>query len=213
MTTRKTSASRAAERAGGRSAKASAASVKPRRAAAAAKAAKRAGARAKASPAKTPEAEVAQAAAAASEAVIEAERKTGEIIEQQVEAATHAGEEMAETAEKVSRLGVDAMDAVVRAGNVAATNAETVGENLMQFAQRRFEQDVNAAADLLACRSVPDWMAVQQNYLQGFFSDCVDQSAQLAEIGAKTASEVMTPFDEGMRAAFDAFNDLLRPRP
>jgi len=209
MPTKKTTAKKTtAKKTAPKAAAAKPAAAKP----AAAKAAKKPAPKA---PAATPVTMVpAESAAAAHQETFETVVKAGTqaaskgyeqmiaITQEQVE---KASETIFKRYDDAASLGQDNVDAYVKCGTVFAQGVESLGKELMSFAQISIEANVANAKALFGATTLREVIDLQTDFQRTRFDSLIAESAKLTELSMALANETFEPIQVRFNANVEKF--------
>jgi phasin family protein len=85
------------------------------------------------------------------------------------------------------------LDAVLETSNLLAQGCQEISNAWMGFAQQSLQTSVNAAKELMGCKSLQEAMELQTTYARSFFEDAVNEGSRLSEMSARVANEAFEP--------------------
>jgi hypothetical protein len=91
-----------------------------------------------------------------------------------------------------------------RTAQLLWSEGEAVGERMQEasrlwseLAQDALRQNVETAQDLMRCRSFPDLLAVQSEWVRRSFENFIGRGARLSELSTRIAVEAMSRLAQG----------------
>ncbi len=91
-------------------------------------------------------------------------------------------------------LGEDQTEALAQSALAAIHGLNAVGDELVSYNQRAYEEAVAAIHALGSARSLGDAWTIQAGYMQSAVNGYVAEMARLAELSQTTALSVLRPF-------------------
>lgn len=119
-------------------------------------------------------------------------------------AAKEQMEKLSNGIEKLTELGQENMDAVMKSSEVAAKAMEGFGSEVSAFSKKSFEDGVAAAQDFASSKNVTELFEKQTAFAKASFEAMVAQSTKFNDMFAASAKDVTKPLNDRMTAAADA---------
>jgi phasin family protein len=95
--------------------------------------------------------------------------------------------------DELAMAGKDNIEACVRSGSIAAKGMETLGKEVMTYAQASFEANLAAAKALMGAKTLREVIDVQTGLTRGSFDQAVAQSAKLTELSVQVTNDALAP--------------------
>ncbi|CAK0749835.1 putative Phasin family protein [uncultured Gammaproteobacteria bacterium] len=92
--------------------------------------------------------------------------------------------------------GQRSVEAMVVSGEIVARGLEEAGASVSGYVQGAIRQGMATAGALVCARSPQEAIELQRGYLQAWTQAFFHQGAQLSDVTARTANEVVLPFNE-----------------
>jgi hypothetical protein len=106
---------------------------------------------------------------------------------EQVQAATRAGGEAAKSAAEAASTGADA---VVRSGIAFVTAMQEAGQCWVEFTQDSLQEATETASSIMQCKTVPDLIKLETQFIQSRLDAFARQGERLSEIWSHAVSDV-----------------------
>lgn len=110
--------------------------------------------------------------------------------------------------DEAASLGQENVDAYVRSGTVFAQGVESMGKELMSFAQSAVEANVATAKALFGVTTVRELIDLQTEFQRSRFDSLVAESAKLTELSMALANDTFEPIQVRLNANVEK---LLKP--
>ena len=104
---------------------------------------------------------------------------------------------------EMSSLNKETVDAVVKAGDVLAKGAETVGKAYFDYAQASAEASVEATKALMGAKTVKDMVDIQSEFARTSFDNFMAESTRISELTVKLANDAFAPIQAQVNATFE----------
>jgi phasin family protein len=127
------------------------------------------------------------------------------IAQEQVE---KASETIFKRYDEATSLGQENVDAYVMCGTVFAQGVESMGKELMSFAQSAVEANVATTKALFGATTVRELIDLQTEFQRSRFDSLIAESAKLTELSMALASDTFEPIQARLNANVEK---LLRP--
>lgn len=127
------------------------------------------------------------------------------IAQEQVE---KASETIFKRYDEAASLGQENVDAYVRSGTVFAQGVESMGKELMSFAQSAVEANVATAQALFGVTTVRELFDLQTEFQRSRIDSMIAESAKLTELSMALANDAFEPIQTRLNANVEK---LLRP--
>jgi phasin family protein len=105
----------------------------------------------------------------------------------------------------MAALNKASYEAATKAGQAAAKAFETLGKSVATYNQEAFQDSVESAQALFACKTFQDVVELQAKQAQAGFDKALAQTAKVSELTTKAATEAMEPMNAQGTKAFKAF--------
>jgi phasin family protein len=126
--------------------------------------------------------------------------------------ATGRGEEAAKRSRKVAEEFADLyrgnIDAFVEASKIAATGAQSIGQEIVAKGRDSVEQTANTVRSFAEAKSPTELMQLQSEYARSAFDRMIEDSSNLTESLVKLAGEAFQPLSNRASATVERFNDV-----
>ncbi|MDA8232250.1 MAG: phasin family protein [Magnetospirillum sp.] len=96
------------------------------------------------------------------------------------------------------------VDVFMQTGARLAKGFQDVSWEMMQFTQNSLRMGLQAANDMMSCRSLEDVIEVQRNFLKNSVDSLLQESARLFEISTHVAGEATSPMAERFQSRGEA---------
>ena len=103
----------------------------------------------------------------------------------------------------------DNIESAVECGNVTAALAKDVSEELFEYANKAFTDQVEISKELFACRTINDMMEVQNRAIRNLMDSSFSQSSRLSNLFFEYSSEALEPINERVSQATEKFSKVL----
>lgn len=137
--------------------------------------------------------ETVKAASQAAETISAETRKT---MEQGIEKARNG-------VEAATTFGQGNIEAVVTSSKIAAKALENVTSEMTAYSKKSLEDNLAAAKELSACRSVTELMEKQAEFSRASLESFVAEAGKLNEMYAAAAQEALAPLGKRVTAAVE----------
>ena len=107
--------------------------------------------------------------------------------------------------EGITAFGQENVDAIVKSSEIAAKAAEGIGSEISAYSKKSFEDDVAAAQDFAAAKTVTELFERQTAFAQTAFEGWMSQTAKLNEIYVAAAKDITAPIGARVTKASEAF--------
>jgi phasin family protein len=121
--------------------------------------------------------------------------------EQAVKRSRKAAEDMAD----LYRRNVDAF---VEAGKIAATGAQSIGQDLVAKGRDSMEQTANTVRTFAEAKSPTELLQLQSDFARTAFDRFVEESSAITESVVKLAGEAFQPLSNRASANVERFNEI-----
>lgn len=122
------------------------------------------------------------------------------------------GEEAAKrsrkAAEELADLYRGNLDAFVEAGKIAATGAQSIGQDLAVKSRDSLEQTANTVRSFAEAKSPTELLQLQSDFARTAFDRFVEDSSALTESFVKLAGEAFQPLSSRASANVEKFNQI-----
>jgi phasin family protein len=126
--------------------------------------------------------------------------------------ASERGEEAVKRSRKAAEELADIyrgnIDAFVEAGRIAATGAQSIGQDMVAKSRDSIEQTASTVRSLAEAKSATEFLQVQSDYARSAFDRFVEESSNLTESVVKLAGEAFQPISNRASANVERFNEI-----
>lgn len=112
-------------------------------------------------------------------------------------------EKMTKNMEGAANFGQQNLDAVVEASRIAAKAAEGMGQELMAFSKKSYEESVAAAKDITQAKSLSELVEKQTAYSKASVESMMGEMSKLSEMMADAFKDSTAPLTDRMNASVD----------
>lgn len=105
--------------------------------------------------------------------------------------------------DELAVLGKGNFDAFVRSNSVVAKGLETIGLEVLAFAQRSVEENMAQARALISARDLQEFVDLQNDFAKQRLEEALAETAKLTELSAKVANEAIEPLQKRVDAAVE----------
>jgi phasin family protein len=103
--------------------------------------------------------------------------------------------------DELAVLGQGNFDALVQLNSVVAKGMETIGKEVMAFAQRSVEENMAQARALIGARDLQEFVDLQNDFAKLRLEETLAETAKLTELSTKVANEAIEPLQKRVDAA------------
>ena len=146
-----------------------------------------------------------QVVKASTEAATKSVEKAVEATQEQVAAAAKAGSDVFKAYEDVVTYGKDNFDAVLQANTLFTKGLESLNKEMYAIVQTAFEDNASATKKILACTTVQDVVALQNDLVQDNYSKAMDQSKKITDLSVKVTEESTAPISKRVNVTVEKF--------
>ena len=111
-------------------------------------------------------------------------------------------------AEEFADLYRSNIDAFVEAGRIAATGAQSLGQNMVAKSRDSIEQTANTVRSFAEAKNPTELLQLQSDFARSAFDRFVEDSSALTESVVKLAGEAFQPISNRASANVERFNDI-----
>ncbi len=126
--------------------------------------------------------------------------------------ATGRGEEAVKrsrkAAEELADLYRGNIDAFVEAGRIAATGAQSIGQEVVAKSRDNLEQTANTVRSFAEAKSPTELLQLQSDFARTAFDRFVEESSSLTESMVKLAGEAFQPISNRASASVEKLNTI-----
>ena len=126
--------------------------------------------------------------------------------------ATQRGEEAVKrsrkAAEEIADLYRGNIEAFVEAGKIAATGAQTIGQDFVAKSRDGLEQSANSVRTFAEAKSPTELLQLQSDFARTAFDRFVEESSALTESVVKLAGEAIQPLSNRASATVERLNKI-----
>ncbi len=105
--------------------------------------------------------------------------------------------------EDAANLSKQNLDAVLETSSLWAQGCQEISNAWMGFAQQSLQTSVNAAKELMECKTLQEAMDLQSTYARAFFEEAVNEGSRLSEISTRVANEAFSPVRDSINTAME----------
>ena len=129
--------------------------------------------------------QVSRAGDAARESVRIVSENTQRVADQAVQFFGFGGE----SGQELARQSTQNLQAVIQATTVLTRGFRDVSQECLQVMQEQLQRNVDGFTALLRCRSVPEVVAAQSEFVRNSLEQTVEGTRRLAEVSTRVANE------------------------
>ncbi|MGN6155187.1 MAG: phasin family protein [Sphingomicrobium sp.] len=111
-------------------------------------------------------------------------------------------------AEELAGLYRGNLDAFVEAGKIAATGAQSIGQEIAAKSRDSLEQTANTVRSFAEAKSPTELLQLQSDFARTAFDRFVEDSSALTESFVKLAGEAFQPLSNRASANVEKFNQI-----
>jgi phasin family protein len=100
-------------------------------------------------------------------------------------------------------LSQENFDAFVRSNSVVAKGFETIGKEVLSFAQRSVEGQIAQVQALFGVKNMQEFVDLQNDYAKRRLEDTLAETAKLTELSTQVANEAIEPLKERVDATVE----------
>lgn len=122
---------------------------------------------------------------------------------------TQSADQTSEALHEAFKLGQENIDAAVESGKIASDLGKEFHEQLVKEVNELFAENIESAKELLACRTVQDYLDLQQRSWQSNFGHLVNQSTRWTDLWFRLTTDASEPLNtQTSKAASRLKNNL-----
>jgi phasin family protein len=131
------------------------------------------------------------------EQVVKASTETyGQAVSMTKDQVEKASKSLMEGYDEMTSLSQKNVEAMVKAGNLWAKSAETIGKAYFNLAQVSAEASVEAAQAMFSAKTLKDVVDVQTGYTKASIDTFVAEGKKINDITVKAANEAIEPIQD-----------------
>jgi len=134
-------------------------------------------------------------------------------FEKMVNETTGRSEEAAKRSRKAAEQMADItrgnIDAMVEAGRIATSGAQSIAQKALAKSRDGAEQAANTVRSMAEAKNPADLMQLQAEFVRGAFDRFVSQSSSMTESMVKLAGESFQPLSNRATRNVERFNDII----
>ena len=111
-------------------------------------------------------------------------------------------------AEEFADLYRGNLDAFVEAGRIAATGAQSIGQDIVAKSRDSLEQTANTVRSFAEAKSPTELLQLQSDFARTAFDRFVEESSNLTESVVKLAAEAFQPISNRASANVEKLNEI-----
>lgn len=138
----------------------------------------------------------------AQEKIAEMGRESAEKLSQSANAASQAAGE-------VMAICRDNVEACVESGNIAASIAKDVSEEVAEYASQAMNDAIAFNKELFACRTLNDVVEFQNKAIKNTFEGYFEQCSRLANNAFEACNEIAEPINQRVAETTDKVSKLM----
>ena len=100
------------------------------------------------------------------------------------------------------------IDAFVEAGKIAATGAQSIGQDLVAKGRDSMEQTANTVRTFAEAKSPTEFLQLQSDFARSAFDRFVEESSAITESVVKLAGEAFQPLSNRASANVERINEI-----
>jgi phasin family protein len=110
--------------------------------------------------------------------------------------------------EKISELGQENIDAVLKTQEIATKAAEGFSAEVSAFTKKSFDDSVAAAQDFATAKNVTELFEKQAAFAKSYFEGMVKQSTKVNDMVAATAKDLSAPVNARINATTETMKSF-----
>ncbi len=138
-----------------------------------------------------------------------AQEKMFSMSRESVQHVTRSADAAARSMNDAMAMSQDNIEAVVECGNIAAGISKTMSEEMFNFANDIFSQNVELSQEIFACRTLNDMFELQSKIFKSNIDGVFNETAKISEMMFQMASKAAEPISERMADATDRMTRTL----
>ena len=111
-------------------------------------------------------------------------------------------------AEELAEIYRGNIDAFVEAGKIAATGAQSIGQDVVAKSRDGIEQAANTVRSFTEAKSPTELLQLQSDFARSAFDRFVEDSSALTESVVKLAGEAIQPISNRASANVEKLNEI-----
>ena len=111
-------------------------------------------------------------------------------------------------AEELADIYRGNVDALVEAGRIAASGAQSIGQDIVAKGRDSLEQTANTVRSFAEAKSPAELLQLHSEFARGAFDRFVEESSAFTESVVKLAGEAFQPFSNRASANVERFNEI-----
>jgi len=128
-------------------------------------------------------------AATAQHALDSGSKMMSELVEQSVQRVARTFGFAGEKGQRATQQSARNTEAIVESGTIIAEGLQTIQRELVEFARKRMQQNLQLADAAMGCRTPQEFLAVQSNVVRDNLEHFVHSTRRIAEISMEMADE------------------------
>ena len=105
----------------------------------------------------------------------------------------------------LANISKGAADAFLKAGDVTAKALESIGDDIVTYNRKVWEDSIANTKTLLGCKTFEDVAELQATVARAQFEKFLGDSAKLGELSVKTVDRALEPVGASVNQAIDRF--------
>ncbi len=106
--------------------------------------------------------------------------------------------------EELADISRENFAAVLRANATLSEGLEAIGKEVIVYARTSFEKAAETATALLGAKTIEDVFQLNADFAKASLERLIERSTKLSEMGAKVASDALTPLGGRVEATIQA---------
>lgn len=103
----------------------------------------------------------------------------------------------------------DNVEAMVECGNLTASLAQDMSNEMLEYANRSFSDGVELSRDVFACRTINDMVDLQNRIIKSSLDSFFNQSSKMSSMIFEYSNEALEPINERVSQASEQMSKVL----
>ena len=116
-------------------------------------------------------------------------KMASDLVEQSMQRVARTFGVAGENAQQATQQSARNAEAIVELGTIIAGGMQIISRELIEFARKRMEQNLQLADAVMGCRTPQEFIAAQTNLVRDNLEDFVQSTRRIAEISMEMADE------------------------
>lgn len=138
-----------------------------------------------------------------------AQEKAFEMGRESAKHITKSADALTKSLYEAISISRDNVEAMVECGNLTASLAQDMTNEMMEFANRSFSDGMELSKDVFACRTINDVVDLQSRIIKSSLDSFFNQSTKLSSMLFEYSNEALDPINERVSQASEQFSKVL----